>query len=204
MDNMIKYDSDSEAWLNTDLSDLWVFDKLLLSKHLGYVCGPTGVNVPVPGTYIVRPCMNLLGMGIGARFVDLVDTTEHLPPGYFWCEVFSGPHLSVDYYQGKQILVVEGKRNSDSPLWKFLQWDRLDNIEVHFPDSLSHLFNKHNYINAEYIDGRLIELHFRTNPDFEYENTVAIPVWEVDEINVPDGYTYVSKPDYKRKGFYIK
>jgi hypothetical protein len=200
----MKYDSDSEAWLNIDYADLWIFDKLLLSKRLGYICGPAGVNVPSPGTYIVRPCINLLGMGIGARFVDLVECTDHLPPGYFWCEVFTGPHISVDYYQGEQILAVEGKRNLDSPLWKFLQWNRLDRVEVKFPDALSFLLNNYDYINAEYIGENLIELHFRTNPDFVYKNTVAIPVWEDEEINIPDGYTYVSNPEYKRKGFYIK
>ena len=200
----MKYDSDSEAWLNTQVVDLWIFDKLLLSKRLGHICGPTGVDVPKPGTYIVRPCMNLLGMGIGAEFVNLVDSTDHLPAGYFWCEIFTGQHLSVDYYQGNQILVVEGKRDLDSPLWKFSKWVRHDNIEVKFPEALSFLLEKHDYINAEYIGERLIELHFRTNLDFEYDNDIAIPVWEDEEISIPDGYRYVFKPDYRRKGFYIK
>jgi hypothetical protein len=200
----MKYDSDSEAWLNTQVVDLWIFDKLLLSKRLGHICGPTGVDVPKPGTYIVRPCINLLGMGIGAEFVNLVDSTDHLPAGYFWCEIFTGQHLSVDYYQGNQILVVEGTRDLDSPLWKFSKWVRHDNIEVKFPEALSFLLEKHDYINAEYIGERLIELHFRTNLDFEYDNDIAIPVWEDEEISIPDGYRYVFKPDYRRKGFYIK
>ena len=199
----MKYDSDSDAWLNSPNDKLWIFDKLLLSKHLGYTCGPVGVDVPTPGTYIVRPCMNLLGMGIGASFVDLVGSTDHLPVGYFWCEIFTGRHISVDYYKTKQILAVEGSRNSDSPLWKFDKWIKLD-VEIKFPDSFIDLFDTYDYINVEYIDGKLIELHFRTNPDFEYGNSIAIPVWNHEELNVPDGYTYVYKPDYKRKGFYIK
>jgi hypothetical protein len=199
----MKYDSDSDAWLNSPNDKLWIFDKLLLSKHLGYTCGPVGVDIPTPGTYIVRPCMNLLGMGIGASFVDLVDSTDHLPVGYFWCEIFTGRHISVDYYKAKQILAVEGSRNSDSPLWKFDKWIKLDD-EIKFPDSFIDLFDVYDYINVEYIDGKLIELHFRTNPDFEYGNSIAIPVWNHEELNVPDGYTYVYKPDYKRKGFYIK
>jgi hypothetical protein len=136
--------------------------------------------------------------------VNLVDSTDHLPAGYFWCEIFTGQHLSVDYYQGNQILVVEGKRDLDSPLWKFSKWVRHDNIEVKFPEALSFLLEKHDYINAEYIGERLIELHFRTNLDFEYDNDIAIPVWEDEEISIPDGYRYVFKPDYRRKGFYIK
>lgn len=200
----MRYDTDSEAWINCKPKNLWVFDKLLLSKHLGYTCGPVGVDVPFPGTYIVRPCMNLLGMGIGAKFVDLVDSTDHLPPGYFWSEVFTGQHISVDYYKHKQVLAVEGGRDSGSPLWKFSKWTRLDDVHIKFPRSLSFLFQDFDYINAEYIGGNLIELHFRTNPDFVYGNSEAIPVWNDDEINIPEGYTYVSNPDYKRKGFYIK
>jgi hypothetical protein len=199
----MKYATDSEAWLNTPNEKLWVFDKLLLSKYLGYVCGPVGVNVPTSGTYIVRPCVNLLGMGIGASFVNLIDSTDHLPSGYFWCEVFTGRHISVDYYKTNQILAVEGIRFSDSPLWKFEKWIKL-NIKINFPNSLIDLFDMHDYINVEYIDGKLIELHFRTNPDFQYGNSIAIPVWNNEELNIPNGYTYVHKPDYKRKGFYIK
>ena len=199
----MKYDSDSEAWLNSPSDKLWIFDKLLLSKQLGYTCGPVGVDVPISGTYIVRPCMNLLGMGIGASFVDLVDSTDHLPAGYFWCEIFTGRHISIDYYKTKQILAVEGIHNFNSPLWKFEKWVKLD-TEIKFPGAFIDLFDTYDHINAEYIDGKLIELHFRTNPDFEYGNSIAIPVWNNEELNVPDGYTYVYKPDYKRKGFYIK
>jgi len=199
----MKYESDSEAWVNIPTNKLWVFDKLLLSKYLGYVCGPTGVNVPKPGTYIVRPCMNLLGMGIGARFVELTDTTDHLEPGSFWCEVFKGRHISVDYYKGDQILAVEGKRDSESPLWKFKKWIKLDD-KIEFPHKFFDLFDVSDYINVEYVNGKVIELHFRTNQDFRYGNTIAIPVWSDDELNIPMGYTYVDDPDFKRKGFYIK
>jgi len=197
------HQTDSDAWLNTPDHLLWIFDKLLLSKRLGYICGPAGVAVPKPDVYIVRPCMNLLGMGIGAKFMNLVESTDHLPPGHFWCEVFTGRHISVDYFRAEPILTVEGMRNSNRPLWKFEKWVKLDDT-IEFPDQFKDLFETHDYINAEYIDGNLIELHFRTNPDFEHGNSEAIPVWNTDEIAVPEGYEYISKPDYKRKGFYIR
>lgn len=200
----MKYNTDSEVWIDCEIENLWIFDKLLLSKHLGYVCGPAGVDVPKPGTYIVRPCMNLLGMGIGAKFMYLKNSTDHIPPGHFWCEVFTGRHISVDYFRGEQILAVEGTHNTDSPLWKFSKWVRLDDAKIDLPSSLSFLFKNYDYINAEYIDGNLIEIHFRTNPDFQYGNVEAIPVWNDDTVNVPEGYKYVESLDYKRKGFYIK
>lgn len=62
---------DDETWLRCHIDDLWIFDKLIVSKKLGYVCGPHGVNVPQNGKYIVRPCVNLMSMGRGAFFQEL-------------------------------------------------------------------------------------------------------------------------------------
>ena len=33
------------VWKNTPVDKLWVLDKLLLSKALGYKCGPTGIDI---------------------------------------------------------------------------------------------------------------------------------------------------------------
>ena len=57
---------DDQAWLSCDVADLWIFDKLILSRKLDYICGPVDVDVPSPGNYIVRPCVNLAGMSRGA------------------------------------------------------------------------------------------------------------------------------------------
>jgi hypothetical protein len=195
---------DADAWQNSKKEHLWIFDKLILSRHLGYTCGPTGLDVPFPGTYIVRPCVNLLGMGLDAKFVHLDKNTDHLPVGHFWCEVFTGRHISVDYKFNEPILVVEGLREEfDSPLWKFSEWRKVNDVNINFPKDLSYLFSEYEFINAEYIDGKVIELHFRQNPDFVYGNSVAIPVWDDVEINPPNGFKFVSSPDYRRKGFYI-
>ena len=88
--------TDEQAWLNCHEDDLWIFDKLILSRKLGYICGPKGLEVPEPGRYIVRPAVNTSGMGEGARIQFLAKSTNHLPPGSFWCEVFTGRHLSID------------------------------------------------------------------------------------------------------------
>ncbi len=54
-------------WLSTDPDHLWVMDKLILARKLSYVCGPVGQDVPTPGYYIVRPCVNMLGLGLEAK-----------------------------------------------------------------------------------------------------------------------------------------
>lgn len=194
---------DITAWQSlVATEDLWLFDKLLVARKLGYACGPTGVPVPNPGRYIVRPCVNLQGMGIGAHFLDIESSTEHLPAGYFWSEVFTGRHISVDYKHSKQILTVEGFRESSSPLWRFSRWQKVDDL-MPIPGPLRFLADKYETINIEYIDGRAIEVHLRHNPDFVHGNTVAYPVWEDDPIAPIPNLKFVESRDYKRIGFYI-
>lgn len=182
--------------------DLWVYNKLFLSKKLGYLCGPTGVIVPKKGPYVVRPSFNLLGMGRYARIETLISTTDHLHPSEFWCEIFKGDHLSVDFYKKKSKLVVKGERDESDPLYKWKKWTKIDK-EILFPSILENLKGSYDWINCEFIGNRLIEVHFRQNHDFSYENSVAIPIWEDQKIDEPDHYRYVRDDDYLRKGFLI-
>ena len=110
--------AEDKVWETVNPKDLWVMDKLILSRNLYYTCGPVGMAVPRPGHYIVRPCVNMLGLGLGAQKVWIEDTTDHLPLGYFWCEWFSGRHLSIDYHWGRQVLAVEGHKSENT----FTKW----------------------------------------------------------------------------------
>lgn len=190
------------VWKTIDPNNMWVLDKLILSKKLGYVCGPTGIDVPRPGWYIVRPCVNAMGLGLGAERVWLDCLTTHLPLGYFWCEWFEGRHLSVDYHYGLPKLCVEGFKQEDT----FTRWDRWikTNDFVHFPQVLDEFISTP-WINCEFIGGKLIEVHFRHNPDFEGNIEEFIPVWEGQDTTPPNGYTYKEYPDiHGRIGAFIK
>lgn len=193
---------DWEAWQQTPVEDLWLYDKLILSKKLGYTCGPVGVDVPSPGQYVVRPITNLLGMGRGAEVHWLQEGTDHLPVGYFWCKRFSGRHLSVDYSDGKQILCVEGYKGLDSQLWRWFSW-QLVSDKVQYP-----LDKVYPFLNCEFIGGKLIEVHLRLNPDFANVpngTNCLIPVWhDMNERNVPVGYRYIENKEFRRKGFFVR
>ena len=202
-------DIEAIAWQKAHEDDLWIFDKLIVSRKLGYNCGPAGMNVPTPDNYIVRPCVNIPGMSKGAKFLKLEKETDHLPPGYFWCEIFKGRHLSIDYKNGKQVLAVEGFRNKENELWKFSKWKKVDDL-VPLPSIFYSLILKYEYINIEFIDNKPIEIHLRHNPDFVWGNSVAIPIWLGDDIanSVPDYeeesfLRFVNAPDQNRKGFWI-
>lgn len=195
--------SEEEAWLNCEINDLWLFDKLILSRKLGYVCGPAGIPVPKPGNYIVRPVTNCIGMGKGAAFRYIEHDTNDLPPGSFWCEIFEGRHISVDYIYGAPVLAVEGFRNPQDPLWKFSKWQKCPDT-LYMPIELS-VLRKFEYANIEFIGKKVIEVHLRGNPDFVHGNSVAIPVWNNDDVDQPisDELRYIDAPDYMRKGFLI-
>jgi len=183
--------------------DLWVYNKLQLSRSLGYNCGPIGTSVPKPDFYIVRPSINFLGMGRFARIEWIENTTDSYHPGEFWCEIFKGEHLSVDFKDKKANLVVRGIKKEDSPLYKWEKWEKIDK-KVNFPEILEKLKGNYEWINCEFIGNKLIEVHFRQNPDFRYGNSVAIPVWKEDNQKNVDNLEYIEDSDYKRKGFYIK
>ena len=65
------------------------------------------------------------------------------------------------------------------------------------------LRGNYEWINCEFIDNKLIEVHFRRNPDFRYGNSVAVPVWKDQDIQKIDNLVFIEDQDYLRKGFYI-
>jgi hypothetical protein len=140
----------SEEWNSIHPRDLWVYNKLQLSQTLGYTCGPAGLEVPKSGFYIVRPIMNFMGMGRYAREEFIKRDTEYLHPGEFWCEVFDGEHLSVDYFRGESSLVVMGKRKKDFKFYKWDSWEKTDR-KVEFPELLNPLKDRYDWINCEFL-----------------------------------------------------
>ena len=199
-------DLDSDTWVKYPQYRAW-HNKLWLSEKLGYVCGPSGAPVPKSDVYIVRPIYNLLGMGLGAKFMSLNPEYDvnQIPAGHFWCEKFEGPHYTVDYewtYLGngqggwKQLHAWRGYNNPQ--LWRFTKWEKCD-IIIELPwffNKLGWDF-KVQYINIEAIGDKVIEVHLRPNPDHRDEYNVLIPIWQGDDITkyTSKGYTYIESHD---------
>jgi hypothetical protein len=195
--------AEDHVWKTIDPELIWVMDKLIVSRKMRYNCGPAGLDVPHPGFYIVRPCVNMLGLGLGAKKMWLEKDTHSLPYGYFWCEWFEGRHLSIDYFYGKQELCVEGRKSEHT----FTQWDdwtRTDDV-IPFPNMLLFIPYPHKWINCEFIGGKLIEVHLRRNEDFDEHTEHFIPVWTGQDTTPPEGYTYRDYPDvHGRVGAFVK
>lgn len=193
----------NDEWNAIHHDDLWIYNKLQLSRVLGYNCGPIGTTVPRPDFYIVRPSINFLGMGRYAEIKWIENTTDHLYPSDFWCEIFKGEHLSVDFHYQEPKLVVKGDKDENDPLYKWKKWEKIDR-DVEFPSILKNLVGKYDWINCEFINGNLIEVHIRQNPDFRYDNEVAIPKWDD---NVVEDALFIQDLEYDtygRKGIFVK
>jgi len=170
---------DKDFWFTTDADDLWLFDKLILARKLGYSCGPAGVAPPVDSLYIVRPCVNYRMMAHGASFMHLSPSShDQVPIGYFWCEIFKGRHLSFDYNYGKQVLAVEGFRDDPTRLDRFSRWEKVED-KFTLPPIIDEIARRYEWMNVEVIGDKIIEAHLRYNDDFSnHSANVIIPVWK--------------------------
>lgn len=194
---------EEQVWQDVNPNDMWVLDKLILSRKLGYRCGPTGTPVPYPDHYIVRPCINPCGLGLGAQILFIDYSTDDLPPGHFWCEIFKGRHLSVDYHKGLQVLCVEGFKHEDT-LTRWDRWERVSDY-VTRPKLLLPIMKKYEWVNCEFIGGKLIEAHLRKNVDFPEGRQEYIPVWDGMNEMPPKGYEYIEDPElHGRIGAWVK
>jgi len=57
------FSESSEEWNFIHNEDLWVYNKLFLSRVLEYNCGPAGVSVPRPGFLYCKATYECLGYG---------------------------------------------------------------------------------------------------------------------------------------------
>ena len=173
---------DVDVWEFIDTDDLWIYDKLILSKKLGYKCGPAGTMPKKPGEYIVRPCVNFLMMGHGAKVENLhqYGSKIDVPAGYFWCERFYGRHLSFDFHYGKQVLAVEGFKEDQNRLDRFSKWQKCEE-SLTIPDFLVKISEKYEWLNVECIGDKIIEIHLRYNDDFRnHDSSTIYPIWKED------------------------
>lgn len=185
--------NDCDVWKFIRDEDLWIYDKLVLAKRLGYLCGPAGVAPDQSNTYIVRPISNYRMMGRGSSFMHIESQQDIIPDGYFWCEVFTGRHLTFDYHFGTQTLAVEGFKNGNRTD-RFVSWKKVTDI-FELPDLLKPIAEKYEWMNIEVIDNKIVEVHLRCNDDFlGHDSDEIFPIWKED---------FFSSPCGDRLGFYL-
>jgi hypothetical protein len=185
---------DCDVWKFIDGEDAWIYDKLILSRRLGYYCGPAGVAPERSSEYIVRPISNYRMMGRGSNIIHIDAGRDIIPDGYFWCEVFRGRHLTFDYRRGVQTLAVEGFRDNNRTD-RFASWKKTNDV-FKLPDILLAVAVKYEWMNIEVIGDKIIEVHLRYNDDFIGHNSEEIiPIWKEN---------FYDSPCEDRIGFLLK
>ena len=175
------------------------YNKLYIAELFDYQCGPAGVEPPCPDEYVVRPIINMAGMGCSARIVHLDSDSvkTNVPPGYFWCERFHGRQLSVDYVKEfgvwRQLNAFEGF-NFETDLSRFSLWKKVeDKIEI--PNQLQPILDSGiQKLNFECIlteeGAKIFEVHLRNGMDMLMQYDEIIPVFKGDPKS-RSGYKYI-------------
>jgi len=156
--------------------DRWIFNKLTIAERMGYTCGPVGTTPENRGRYMVRPMMNISGMGNGGFF--LRDTTQpgtraiekdmvpNANPGYFWSEVFTGHHNWTSYINDVPVYGTIGIRSENGMVF---QDDPGLTETILMPDIFKGISR---YMMAEHIDGNLIEISPRHTSGYARQETI--------------------------------
>lgn len=197
------YIDDKDVWSQCPVEYLWIYDKLILARKLGYLAGPAGLAVPHAGQYIIRPITNIRMMSRGASKQWLTpENTDLVPDGSFWCECFTGRHISVDFHNGIQQLAVEGFRDDVNRLDRFCRWEKITE-SFSFPKVLGNLWQRTPWVNIEYVDGKIIEVHLRWNDDFSGHNSnIIYPVWRDEPMLQPPNTIWHENDIEDRLGFW--
>lgn len=197
---MIK--TDLEAFVKYPKDAHW-YNKVHLSRQLGYNCGVD--TIPESGKWIVRPITNLKGMSRQA-VIDYFKKGTPIETGMFYCEVFEGRHITIDYIRESgtwsQHHTFEGF-NTPENLTQFSRWKKVD-YTYKLQPFLQNVEADH--INIEVKGDKIIETHLRPNPDpVMYDD--FWPIWS--ESQKPPFVNYVRIPDKDdetemgRLGFFV-
>jgi hypothetical protein len=195
---------DLDVWPQCPTDWLWVYDKLIVARKQNILAGPAGIPVPCDGDYVVRPITNIRMMSRGASIQQLTQSNpDAVPDGYFWSEIVTGRHVSVDYHYGQQDLTVEGFRDDARRLDRFSCWAKISEVYA-LPEFLTGLGQIVPWVNVEYIGSTAIEVHLRYNDDFRnHSGDMIYPVWKDNPLPQPLGSTWYPSAGGDRLGFWI-
>ena len=140
-------------------------------------------------------------MGVGAKSnhcnpeIDNESIITHgiIPPGYFWCEYFTGDHVSIDYKR-KLIWVpfnaILATQQDPKHLTKFGKWTRIEIPNIVIPEFLNI------FLNALYAMSRGGWLSITTRFD---GNQIAIEISDTGNGIAPEHLARIYDPFFTTK-----
>ncbi len=145
----------------------WIYDKYMLlhkltdqkpvilpSKEISYPC-------------FIKPRINLLGMGIGARMINRPEKMPEKTGGLIACRFHTGEHVSTDYVIKNSKIIDElsyiaHKTNSGS----FLLFETVSRSFPEINETVERAGIDFGIVNVEHIGGNIIEMHLRHGLQF--------------------------------------
>ncbi len=149
----------------------WVAD----SQNVG--CG-TNRQVPNKFPVIVRPMINLYGMGKGTYYVTNYEQSSKISNKDFWEEILHGNHVSVDVFKNDHgILGTVAFLGIPADLFKFIYWEYLPDYQL--PLKVTQWISKNmksfiGVFNLELIGDKIIECHLRMGDLNYFQNEELI------------------------------
>lgn len=214
--NMLSYICNSpENLISTD--DFESFDKypqynFVYNKE--WVAHSQGIENRVPKyPVIVRPRINLKGMGVGAHYVYNIKELNKIPKDYFWSNLYHGDHISVDIFINRENGIQDTIAFKGIPgkLFTFKHWESMPyyQLPIHIKKwILRYLTGYNGIINLEIIGDKIIECHLRMGDlnYFQDKNLMkcVIDCYQGKSITLPKLNKIYLVPVFAKKGDYKK
>jgi hypothetical protein len=160
------YKDDLEAWAAYP-DHRWVYDRLAVST--GSPCDILPTAFPV----IVKPVINLSGMGLGATVVYNLQEYSELGAmaGFMWSPLYSGRHVSTDCvvaagelsWSAQALGICDGPRRFAAWFLGEVYPDEMDIVARFVAEKLPRYAGA---LNIETVGGNIIEVHLRLTQDW--------------------------------------
>ena len=141
-----------------------LFDKQIIAETQLLENGDKN-KMPSKFPVIIRPKINLYGMGKDAYYGYKMEDIRNINQENFWCEVLEGKFYGVDIFLNKNgiqgIIAFEGIRGK---LFTFDYWEYMPNYKL--SKNIVNWINKYmtglnGVFNLEILDGKIIECNMR-------------------------------------------
>lgn len=188
----------------------WLYNKKIIAKSQNIEYGDSN-KIPSKYPIIVRPIVNLYGMGKDAFFVDNSKDFK-IPTDFFWAEVLKGKHISVDiFFNNNTIQDYIAFEGLPDKLFTFDHWEYLPDYKL--PTNIVKWTNKYlkkynGVFNIEILDKRIIECHLRMGDLNYFQNeeliNCVIKCHQNKEFKLPKLNKIYLLPVFVDKGKYVK
>jgi hypothetical protein len=198
--NLIYPKNDIEAYTLYPKYNI-VYNKLEIAKFQNLNCNPLPI---LPNKYpiIIKPIINLLGMGLNAKKIKTEKQLDkYLTSGFFWCEYLDGKHYSWDLIirEGKIIYYTtfQGYKKTFGTFSKWIE-EKREMIEIIEKIIEYYLIDFTGSVNIETLNDKIIEVHLRLGDiDFSNDEIIKLALLNINKLDISQQLKIVMNLEFK-------